>query len=96
MFEFCSVCGRCVGYIFVTRQQDGRVMVWEVCFCGLHLCNPQTDGWVVGGGGMGYIFVTRKQRVRLLAVGGDIFVTRDGVMLLEYGGDAAWVWEGMY
>ena len=45
---------------------------------------------------MGYIFVTRKQRVRLLAVGGDIFVTRDGVMLLEYGGDAVWVWEGMY
>ena len=27
---------------------------------------------------------------------GYIFVTRDGVMLLEYGGDAAWVWEGMY
>ena len=45
---------------------------------GLHFCNPQTEGEVVGGGG------------------GDIFVTRDGVMLLEYGGDAAWVWEGVY
>ena len=26
---------------------------------GGHFCNPQTVGWVVGGGGMGYIFVTR-------------------------------------
>ena len=30
------------------------VMVWHVRLCGLHFCNPQTDGWVVGGGGMGY------------------------------------------
>ena len=58
-----------MGYILVTRQQDGRVMVWEVCFCGLHFCNPQTDGWIVGGGGMGYIFVTRNKACVAVVVG---------------------------
>ena len=26
MFELCSVCGRCAGYIFVTRKQMGWVV----------------------------------------------------------------------
>ena len=26
MFELCSVCGRCAGYIFVTRKQMGLVV----------------------------------------------------------------------
>ena len=42
---------------------------------------------------MGYIFVTRNETcvASWLGVGceGYIFVTREGVMLLEYGGDAA-------
>ena len=33
---------------------------------GLHFCNPQTVGRVVGGMGMGYIFVTREYMGRCL------------------------------
>ena len=45
------------GYIFVTREHcEGRYR-WCVCLCGLHFCNPQTDGRVVGGG----VWVTSLQ-----------------------------------
>ena len=68
-----------MGYIFVTRDGECVIVVDGRGMCGLHFCNPQTVGRVVGGMGMGYIFVTRKQWV---VGGGDvdsIFVTRDGV-----------------
>ena len=42
-------------------------MVWRVCLCGLHFCNPQAVGRVVGG--MGYIFVTRKQMGEVIVRG---------------------------
>ena len=56
-------------------------MVCGELVLGLHFCNPQTDGRVVGGGGMGYISVTRNEACVLSWVGwgcmGYIFVTRD-------------------
>ena len=48
-------------------------MVWRVCLCGLHFCNPQTDGRVVGSGGMGYIFVTHNEACVAVVVGSGMY-----------------------
>ena len=51
------------------------VVVGRGKLCGLHFCNPRMMEFCGVCGGCV----------------GCIFVTRDGVMLLEYGGDVAWV-----
>ena len=48
------------GYKNVTREHGAGSLVWDVYLCGLHFCNPQTVGRVVGGWVMGCIFVTRE------------------------------------
>ena len=49
------------------------VMVCGELVLGLHFCNPQTVGRVVGGMGMGYIFVTRNEASVAVVVGSGIY-----------------------
>ena len=61
------------GYRNVTREQWDGVMVGRVCLGGLHFCNPQTVGRVVGGMGVGYIFVTCNETCVAVVGGSGIY-----------------------